>query len=127
MKLWLHCRSVRKAVVVYCVGRITFGEEATLLGNQIAALLAKGKRVYLHLGGVEVLDAAGLGTLAEMAVIAPACGGEIKLCNLPKQIAALLHLTRLSEILDVYESEEEARAAWREDFPEISSGIPAVV
>jgi anti-anti-sigma factor len=127
MKLWLHCRSVRNAVVVYCAGRITFGEEATLLGNQIAALLAKGKRVYLHLGGVEVLDAAGLGTLAEMAVIAPACGGEIKLCNLPKQIAALLHLTRLSEILDVYESEEEARAAWREDFPEISSGIPAVV
>ena len=96
-------------------------------GQPDCGLLAKGKRVYLHLGGVEVLDAAGLGTLAEMAVIAPACGGEFKLCNLPEQIAALLHLTRLSEILDVYESDEEALAAWREDFPEISFGIPAVV
>ena len=127
MKLWLHCRSEKNGVVVYCAGRITFGEEATLLDNQITALLAKGKRVYLHLAGVEVLDAAGLGTLAEMAVIAPTCGGEIKLCNLPEQIAALFHLTRLSEILDVYESEEEALAAWRDDFPEISFGIPAVV
>ena len=127
MKLWLHCRSVKNAVLVYCAGRITFGEEATLLGNQIAALLAKRKRVYLHLGGVEVLDAAGLGTLAEMALVAPACGGEIKLCNLPKQIATLLHLTHLSEILDVYESEEDALADWHEDFPEISSGIRAIV
>lgn len=59
--------------------------------------------MYLHLGGVASMDAAGLGR------------------------AALLRVTHLSAIPVVYETEEEALAPWREDSPEISSHIPAVV
>jgi anti-anti-sigma regulatory factor len=66
MNLRLHFRPIRNAVVVYCAGRITFGEEATLLSNQIATFLANRRQVLLHLGGVEAMDAAGLGTLTEL-------------------------------------------------------------
>ncbi|MGO9209399.1 MAG: STAS domain-containing protein [Terriglobales bacterium] len=126
MNLQLHCRPARKAVVVYGTGRITFGEEATLLFNQIGALLAKKRRVLLHLGGVEAMDAAGLGTLAELAARASTSGGEIKFCNLPGHIAILLDLTHLSQMLKVYETEEEALVGSGEDFPGNCSGVPAV-
>jgi len=120
VNLRLHCRSADDTVIVYCVGRITFGEEATLLSNQIAALLANRQQVLLNLGGVDAMDAAGLGALAELAALARTSGGEIKFCDLPEHVGSLLRLTRLSQMLRVYESEEEALAERGEDYTEMS-------
>jgi anti-anti-sigma factor len=125
MNLRLHCRRVRRAVVVYCTGRITFGEEATLLFNHVAALLAERRLVLLHLGGVKAMDAAGLGTLAELDALARTSGG-IRFCNLPEQIAVLVELTHLSQMLKVYDTEEKALAAWGGDSAEVSSDVQAV-
>jgi len=124
VNLLLHFRSADDTVVVYCAGRITFGDEATLLSNQIAALLAKRQHVLLHLGGVEAMDAAGIGTLAELAALARTSGGEIKVCNPPEHVRNLFGLTHLSHRLQVYETEEEALAAWGGDQTAISDGFP---
>jgi len=124
VNLLLHCRSVGDTVVVYCAGRITFGEEATLVSNQIAALLVHRQHVVLHLEGVDAMDAAGLGTLAELAALARTSGGEIKFCNLPEHVRSLFRLTHLSQRLQVYETEEEALAAWGEDRTAMSDGLP---
>ncbi|HVP51100.1 MAG TPA: STAS domain-containing protein [Terriglobales bacterium] len=124
MNLNLHYRSADNTVVVYCVGRITFGDEATLLSNQIAALLAERQRVLLNLGGVDAVDAAGLGALAELAALARTSGGEIRLCSLPEHVSSLLFLTHLSQMLQVYDSEEEALAARSRDYTELSDGLP---
>ncbi len=124
MNLHLHCRSAGDTAVVYCVGRITFGEEATLLSNQIAALLAERRQVLLNFGGVDAMDAAGLGALAELAALARTSGGEIRLCSLPDHVGSLLLLTHLSQMLQVYDSEEEALAAPSEDYTEMSDGFP---
>jgi anti-anti-sigma factor len=126
MNLRLAFRPVGNVIAVYCKGKITFGEAATLLSNPIATLLANRRQVLLHLGGVEAMDAAGLGTLAELAALARTSGGEIKFSNPPGHIASLLDLTRLSQILEVYETEEEALAAWGEGSAEPSSGFPTV-
>jgi anti-anti-sigma factor len=124
VNLLLHFRSADDTVVVYCAGRITFGEEATLLSNQIAALLAKRQHVLLHLGAVEVMDAAGIGTLAELVALARTSGGEIKICNSPEHVRNLFGLTHLSHKLQVYETEEEALAAWSRDHTPMSDGFP---
>ena len=124
VNLLLHFRSADDTVVVYCAGRITFGEEATLLSNQIAALLARRQHVLLHLGSVEAMDAAGIGTLAELAALARTSGGEIKICNPPEHVVNLFRLTRLAKTLHVYETEEEALAAWGEDQTAMSDGFP---
>lgn len=125
MSLRLQCRSVRNSVVVYCRGKIVFGKEAKLLFNQVAALLAKRRQVVLHLGGVETIDAAGLGTVAQLAALARSSGSELKVCNLPEHIASLLDLTHLSQMLTLYATEEEALAASNDSLPDISS-VPAV-
>jgi len=124
VNLLLHLRSADDTVVVYCAGRITFGGEATLLSNQIAALLARRQHVLLHLGGVEAMDAAGLGVIAELAALARTSGAEIRICNLPEHVRSLFRLTHLSQRLQVYETEEEALAAWDEDPAAMSDGFP---
>ena len=124
VNLLLHFRSASDTVVVYCSGRITFGEESTLLSDQIAALLAKRQHVVLHLGGVEAMDAAGLGTLAELTALARSSGGELKICNSPEHVRNLFSLTHLSQRLQVYETEEEALAAWEEHPTAMSDGFP---
>jgi len=124
VNLLLHFRSADDTVVVYCAGRITFGEEATLLSNQIAALLARRQHVLLHLGGVEAMDAAGLGAVAELAALARTSGAEVRICNLPEHVRNLFRLTHLSQRLQVYETEEEALAAWDEDPTALSDGFP---
>jgi anti-anti-sigma factor len=124
VNLLLHVRSADDTVVVYCAGRITFGEEATLLSNQIAALLAKRRHVLLHLGSVAAVDAAGIGTLAELAALARTSGGEIKICNPPEHVVNLFRLTRLAKTLQVHETEDEALAAWSRDHTPMSDGFP---
>jgi len=124
VNLLLHFRSTDDTVVVYCAGRITFGEESTLLSNQIAALLAKRQHVVLHLGGVDTMDAAGLGAVAELAALARTSGGEVKVCNPPEHVRDLFRLTRLSQRLQVYETEDEALAAWDEDPTTMSDRFP---
>jgi anti-anti-sigma factor len=126
MNLRLHCRRHRNAVVVYCTGKITFGQEAGFLLNQVAALLARRRHVILHFGGVVTIDAAGIGTLAGLAARARTSGSQIKICNLPEHIATLLDLTRMLQILKAYETEEKAFATWGEDCHKLSSSIPAV-
>jgi len=124
VNLLLHFRSADDTVVVYCAGRITFGDEATLLSNQIAALLAKRQHVLLHLGGVDAMDAAGLGTLAELTALARTSGGEFKICSPTEPVRNLFYLTHLSQRLHVYETEEEALADWGEDRAAMSDGYP---
>jgi len=124
VNLLLHFRSAEDTVVVYCAGRITFGDEATLLSNQIAALLAKRQHVLLHLGGVDAMDAAGLGTLAELTALARTSGSEFKICNPTEPVRSLFSLTHLTQRLQVYETEEEALANWGEDRAAMSDGYP---
>ncbi len=125
MNLRLHCRRANGMTVVYCAGRITFGKEATVLANCIADLLAKRQRILLNLGGVEAVDAAGLGALAQLSRVARATGGQIELCDVPEGIARLLEMTRLSQVLKIHVKEAEALAVPGRGFPESSSAVPA--
>jgi len=124
VNLRLHYRFADGFVIVYCVGRITLGEETTLLSNEIAAMLADRQRVLLNLGGVDAMDAAGLGALAELAALARTPGREIKFCSLPEHVGSLFRRTHLSRMLLVYASEEEALSARKENYTEVSDSFP---
>ncbi len=111
--------------MVYCAGRITFGKEATALSNCVAYLLVKGRQVLLHLGAVEAVDAAGLGVLARLGALART-SGRIELCSVPEHVARLLEITRMSQVLQIRETEAEALAAPGSALPQTSLA-PATV
>jgi len=90
-----------------------FGEESSLLRDQIKKAITEHKRIVLNLGEVSYIDSGGLGTLVALHTTARNAGGTIKLANLTKRVGDLLQVTKLLTVFDVYNSEAEARDSFR--------------
>jgi len=73
-------------------------------------LLAAGSTAVLDLRRVSFMDASGLGVLATCGHRARRLGGVVRLVGPTRQIRQLLALTRLDQVLPVFESMEEALA-----------------
>ncbi len=112
MGLMVDSRSVGDVVVVYCKGRMDLGEGLEELADQVTVALQSGNSVLLHLGEVQTIDAAGLGVLAELAGQAAESNGDLRLCNLPRNVAEVISLTRLAEVLECYPTEKDGLASY---------------
>lgn len=114
MALKLSVKNVNGVTVVYCSGRIVFGEEAADLRERVKEMLATVHRIVLNLGGVSYIDSGGLGTLVGLYTSARASGGEIKLANLTQRVRDQLQITKLVTVFEVFESEEKAIGSFSE-------------
>ncbi len=108
MALKLSVKNINGVTVVYCSGRIVFGEEASDLRERVKEMLATIRQVVLNLGGVSYIDSGGLGTLVGLYTSARAVGGEIKLANLTQRVRDQLQITKLVTVFEVFDSEEKA-------------------
>ncbi len=113
MALKLSVKNANGVTVVYCSGRIVFGEEAAELRERVKEMLATVKQIVLNLGGVSYIDSGGLGTLVGLYTSARASGGDIKLANLTKRVDDQLQITKLVTIFEVYDGEDNAIAAFK--------------
>jgi len=112
MGLTVDSRLVGNVAVVYCTGRLDLGEGLENLAEYVRAAFQAGNPVLLHLGGVEAIDAAGLGVLAELAAHASQSNGGLRLCNVPKHVAEVVTLTHLAEVLECYPTEKDGLASY---------------
>ncbi len=108
MSLSIGVRDLGKAVVLDCTGRIVFGDEAQALRTKVKDLLASTHCIILNLEKVSYIDSGGLGTLAGLFTSARTAGGTIKLINLGERVRHALQITRLLDIFEVYDDEEQA-------------------
>jgi anti-sigma B factor antagonist len=113
MQLKLNSRTIDGIFSVNCNGRIVFGEESSLLRDQIKKAIAEHKDIVLNLGEVNYIDSGGLGTLVALHTTARNAGGTIKLANLTERVGDLLQVTKLLTVFDVYNSEAEALDSFR--------------
>ena len=114
MQLKLTKRMVDGILAIECNGRIVFGEESSLLRDDVKKAIADGnKRIVLNLGEVNYIDSGGLGTLVALHTTAHNAGGTIKLANLTKRVGDLMQVTKLLTVFEVYTSEYEALEAFR--------------
>lgn len=113
MALKITVRAVDGVTVVYCSGRVVFGDEAAELREKVKSLLTETRQIVLNLGGVSYIDSGGLGTLVGLYTSARGAGGDIKLANLTQRVHDQLQITKLITIFDSYESEEKAIAAFQ--------------
>ena len=67
--------------------------------------------VVVDLLGVDFLDAIGIGVLFAGVVVCRSRGGDLAICRPEPQVAAVLRLTRVDEILPLYPGTEGAAAA----------------
>jgi anti-sigma B factor antagonist len=114
MELKLRRRTVDGILAIECNGRIVFGEESSMLRDEVKQAIADGqKRIVLNLAEINYIDSGGLGTLVALHTTARNAGASIKLANLTKRVGDLMQLTKLLTVFEVYQSEYEALEAFR--------------
>ena len=121
LKLSLETRVTEDVAVIRCKGRIAYGIEAAALSGEIAELAAQTRRVVIDLSGVEMIDAAGLGELASVAVAAQANGCSITLAAPGDFIRRVLTLTNLTSVFEVYPTLDAAILAFNGQAAEVAS------
>ena len=105
----LTIRQEGDVTVVDAAGRITMGESAAALQQSLRGLTAQGtKKILLNLAGVSFMDSAGMGEMVGCYVSGSRMGTKIKICEATRRISDVLQMTRLTNVLDVYDSEHEA-------------------
>ncbi len=112
MNLKIDAKVVNGVTVVHCAGRIVFGDEATLLREQLKKVLAGSKKIVLNLADVSYIDSGGLGTLVGVYSSARAAGADIKLSGLGQRVRDVLQITKLVTVFEVYDTEQRALAAF---------------
>ena len=112
MALKISNKKANGVTVVYCSGRIVFGDETASLRETVKNLLGENLHVVLNLGGVSYIDSGGLGTLVGLYTSAKAAGGNVKLANLTQRVRDQLVLTKLVTVFEFYDSEEQAVASF---------------
>jgi anti-sigma B factor antagonist len=113
MQLKLATRTNEGVLVVDCTGRIIFGEESSLLREEVQKAISENKRILLNLGEVNYIDSGGLGILVALDTTARNAGSTIKLAKLTKRVGDLLQVTKLLTVFDVHNSEAEAIESFR--------------
>ena len=109
MQLVIRERHHGEIVILDLTGKIVIGEGSRLLSEEVARLLQAGRnRIVLDLGGVTYVDSSGIGELVSRHTTTRNTGGRLVLNRLPRKLADLLRITKLLDIVEVYESEDEA-------------------
>jgi anti-sigma B factor antagonist len=111
----LTIRQEGDVTIVDAAGRITMGESATALQESLRRLASEGnKKILLNLARVTFMDTAGIGEMVGCYVSASRTGTKFKICEVTRRISDLLQMTRLSTVLDLYDSEDDALQSFRQ-------------
>ena len=96
-------------------GKITIGAGDIALRNAVQQAIDSGsKNVLINLHEVTTIDSSGVGELVSAYTTATNRGTRLKLINLPDKVADILTITQLITVFDVYDSEEDAIAAFQQ-------------
>jgi len=71
-------------------------------------------RVIFDMSRLKFVDSSGLGAILYCLRQLNAGGGDLKLCGMLKPVRALFELVRMHRIFDIYNTQEEAIAAFQE-------------
>jgi anti-sigma B factor antagonist len=106
-------RITQDVVILDLTGRLTMGDGAELLRDKIASVVFQGHtKVLLNLAGVPYVDSGGLGALVRCSMAAQKANGAVKLVGLTTRITDLLAITKLLNVFETFETEQEAIASY---------------
>ena len=95
-------------------GKVTLGEDSTLLKDKLQSLLHQGKKnLILNLAQVSYVDSAGLGALVSAYTTVTREGGSLKLVSVTKRLQDLLSITKLLTVFETFDSEDEALRSFK--------------
>jgi anti-sigma B factor antagonist len=112
MELKIKTRSAGGVVIVSLSGRMVLGEETKMVTHILRELISDRPQVVLDLNGLRAVDPSGIGALLSLYTSAAHAGGRVRLARPSSKLAAMLSSTKLASIFPIYDSAEEAVAAF---------------
>jgi anti-sigma B factor antagonist len=108
MSLEITQREREGVILLGLKGRLTAGEEATVLREKIKELASGPVKVVLDLKEVDYIDSTGLGSMVICFTMVKNAGGMLKLLNLSRRNVELLVLTKLTTVFETFMDEQDA-------------------
>lgn len=95
--------------VIRLEGNLMGGPDASTLNNTLHELVDAGtKQVVIDVADVEFMNSSGLGMLIGTVSTMKNAGGGLKIANASAKIRALIKVTKLTGILETYDSTQAA-------------------
>lgn len=102
-------RQFGSITIVDLHGNIGLGEASLTLRSTIRDLVESGRtKIILNFLQVNFMDSAGVGELAGAYLPVKSRGGELKFLNPAKKVHAMLQITKLDKVFEVYTDEQTA-------------------
>lgn len=108
MSLEITQREREGVILLGLKGRLTAGQEATVLREKIKELASGPVKVVLDLKEVDYIDSTGLGSMVICFTMVKNAGGMLKLLNLNRRNVELLVLTKLTTVFETFMDEQDA-------------------
>jgi anti-sigma B factor antagonist len=106
-------RKAGDVTIVDFKGRLAIGVSDTVLPGIIGSILEDGtKKILLNLSDMDYIDSNGLGELVQVFRESKRSGASLRLLKPHDRVAKTLRLTNLLPMFTVYETEEDALAAF---------------
>src|SRR5579862_3424867 len=119
IKMTTVTRQIGNVFILDVSGRITLGEGNVMLREIVRDLADKGaNKIVMNLGEVVYVDSSGVGELVKAFTTIRTKGGRLKFANLNQRVLDLLHMTRLSNVLDIEKDEASALKSFAADSSE---------
>lgn len=80
--------------------------------TDIQPYLNSEKYIILDLRNLTFIDSSGLGSVLSCLKALNQKGGDLKICNVTKSVRIIFEMVRMHQIIDTYDSREEAVQAF---------------
>ena len=113
----LAMRQMGSVIVVDIAATIDYPDDS-LLREELTGLLHSGERkILLNLESVPFIDSAALGEIVIAQHLAELQGGALKLLHPSGKLLALIHMSQVSGLFEMFTSEREALASFDLELP----------
>lgn len=110
----LMCERIGDVTVVMLAGAQLDASSVEEFKRDIAHVLEQHAQLIFDLSQLGFVDSSGLGSLLFCLRHVQARGGDLKLCSMSKSVRALFELVRMHRIFHIFETQEEAVRAFRQ-------------
>jgi len=108
----LQVEPAGKVTVVKIPGKSLDAGNSQEFKNDINPVLADHKQVVFDLSELTFVDSSGCGALVSCLRRVRKDSGNLKLCRVSRQVMDLFSVIRMDRIFDIFESRDEAIAAF---------------
>ena len=124
--LEIATRTDRCLVAAVTIDTITH-RQCEAVRSTAATLLDQTDSLVIDLHGIRHIDSAGLGAMVCIIKMAREAGKTASLCRLPSEVRVLVELVRLHELIDIYNTADEAiRVAEADDVDRVDVLLDSV-